>query len=72
MTYREAPVLETERLVLRSYRLEDFDSFAAYFATERSRFTDGPVSRQQAWDLFTAGAGRWVLAGYGAWTITAK
>ena len=22
-----------------------------------------------AWDLFTAGAGRWVVAGHGAWTI---
>ncbi|MEL6663272.1 MAG: GNAT family N-acetyltransferase [Pseudomonadota bacterium] len=72
MTYREAPVLETKRLVLRPYRLEDFDLLAAYFASERSRFTDGPVTRAQAWDLFTAGAGRWVIAGHGAWTITPK
>ncbi|MEO0816290.1 MAG: GNAT family N-acetyltransferase [Pseudomonadota bacterium] len=72
MSFREAPVLETERLVLRPYRLEDFDAFAAYFASSRSRFTDGPVSRIQAWDLFTAGAGRWAIAGHGAWSITVR
>lgn len=70
MSYREAPKLKTERLVLRAYTLEDFDAFAAYFESERSPFTDGPVSRTHAWDLFTAGAGRWMIAGHGAWTIT--
>ncbi|MCR9268546.1 MAG: GNAT family N-acetyltransferase [Hyphomonadaceae bacterium] len=64
-----APTLETERLVLRPYRIEDFEAFAAYFASPRSKYTDGPVSRSAAWDLFTAGAGRWVLASHGAWTI---
>ena len=70
MALREAPVLKTVRLVLRPYALKDFDAFADYFASDRSRFTDGPVSRQEAWDLFCAGAGRWSLAGHGAWTIT--
>ena len=70
MALRDAPVLKTERLVLRPYALKDFDAFADYFASDRSRFTDGPVSRQEAWDLFCAGAGRWSLTGHGAWTIT--
>lgn len=69
MTYSAAPVLETERLVLRPYIEADFDAFAAYFASARSAYTDGPVSRLAAWDLFTAGAGRWAIAGHGAWTI---
>ncbi|MEO1306169.1 MAG: GNAT family N-acetyltransferase [Pseudomonadota bacterium] len=69
MKFTTAPTLETERLVLRSYRLEDFDAFAAYFASERSTFTDGPISKELAWDLFAAGAGRWVIANHGAWTI---
>ncbi|MEM6653670.1 MAG: GNAT family N-acetyltransferase [Pseudomonadota bacterium] len=69
MKFTTAPTLETERLVLRSYRPEDFDAFAAYFASERSNFTDGPISKEHAWDLFTAGAGRWIIAGHGAWTI---
>lgn len=72
MIYSVAPVLETERLVLRPYTETDFNAFADYFASERSAYTDGPVSRQMAWDLFTAGAGRWAIAGHGAWTIEVK
>lgn len=72
MRYSAAPRLETERLVLRPYRQDDFEGFAAYFGSARSVFTDGPVSRGAAWDLFTAGAGRWVIAGHGAWTIERK
>ena len=69
MRFSKAPTLETERLVLRPYRPDDFAAFAAYFSSPRSAFTDGPVSKTHAWDLFTAGAGRWMLAGHGAWTI---
>ena len=58
--------------MLRPYRIEDFEAFASYFASPRSIYTDGPVSRVAAWDLFTAGAGRWVVAGHGAWTIERK
>lgn len=68
----EAPVLKTERLVLRPYAPKDFEAFADYFASERSRSTDGPVSRLQAGDLFFAGTGRWTLAGHSAWTITRR
>ena len=69
MRFTAAPDLQTERLVLRAYRLEDFEAFASYYASPRSRFTDGPVSRQAAWDMFTGGAGRWLIAGHGAWAI---
>lgn len=72
MAFSAAPTLETERLVLRPYRESDFEAFAAYFASPRSIYTDGPVSRSTAWDLFTAGAGRWMIAGHGAWAIERK
>lgn len=72
MAFSVAPTLETERLVLRPYGQDDFEAFAAYFASPRSIYTDGPVSRTAAWDLFTAGAGRWMIAGHGAWTIERK
>ena len=58
--------------VLRPYQEADFEAFADYFASSRSIYTDGPVSRSTAWDLFTAGAGRWMIAGHGAWTIERK
>lgn len=72
MPFSVAPTLETERLVLRPYRESDFEAFAAYFASHRSIYTDGPVSRSTAWDLFTAGAGRWMISGHGAWTTERK
>ena len=72
MAFSVAPTLETERLVLRPYREADFEAFAAYFASSRSIYTDGPVSRMTAWDLFTAGSGRWMISGHGAWTIERK
>ena len=69
MNYSSAPILETERLLLRPYRLEDFEQFAALYASPRSIHVDGPVSRADAWTLFAAAAGRWSLVGYGAWAI---
>ena len=72
MNFTTAPELRTERLLLRGYRREDFDAFATYYASPRSRFTDGPVDRQRAWEMFTGGAGRWQIAGHGAWTIERK
>ena len=69
MTFSCAPTLETDRLRLRAYRVEDFEHFAALYASPRSRHADGPVSRSTAWAWFAAGAGRWPLVGYGAWAI---
>ena len=67
--YKDAPILRTDRLKLRPYRLEDFDAFARYSASPRSIYTDGPISREQAWAQFTGGAGRWQIAGHGAWAV---
>lgn len=69
MDYQTAPTLETDRLRLRAYRLDDFDLFAAFYASARSQYADGPVLRAVAWEWFASGAGRWPLTGYGAWTI---
>lgn len=65
----ETPVLETPRLILRAPRLEDFESFAAYVTSERSRFTGGPVDRNQAWRGFGHVVGHWVLRGYGVFVL---
>jgi RimJ/RimL family protein N-acetyltransferase len=63
------PVLETPRLILRAPRLADFDGFAGYLASDRSRFTGGPVDRNQAWRAFGHLIGHWVLRGYGVFVI---
>lgn len=72
MKFTDAPVLETERLMLRPYRMADFEAFATLYQSPRSKYMDGPVDRATAWTLFAAGAGRWSLLGYGPWAIDRK
>ena len=63
------PVLETRDLILRGYRESDFPAFAAFAASERSRFVGGPQSRHDSWRSFMASIGHWALRGYGMWVI---
>ena len=62
---RGVPVLTTARLRLRAPRAQDFDAFAAYCASDRSRFTGGPQTREEAWRAFCHIVGHWALRGYG-------
>ena len=43
------PTLTTARLTLRAPKLEDFEHWAAFFASERSAHERGPLARRQAW-----------------------
>ncbi len=63
------PTLETARLTLRPPWLEDFEPYAAFFASDRSIFQDGPLDRARAWKEFATGVGQWALRGYGAWSV---
>ena len=65
--------LETERLLLRLWRSEDFDQYAAYHADEElARFIGGACSRGQAWRRMAAELGHWTLRGYGFWALEEK
>lgn len=66
------PRIETARLVLRDYRETDFDDFAAFYRTERSRFIGGPLSRELAWRGMATHLGHWALRGYGFWAVEEK
>lgn len=66
------PRLETDRLILREYRQSDFDDFAAFYATPRSRFVGGPLPRELAWRGLAAHLGHWALRGYGFWAVEEK
>jgi RimJ/RimL family protein N-acetyltransferase len=66
------PRLETARLVLRDYRQTDFDAFAAFYQTERSRFIGGPLSPEMAWRGLATHLGHWALRGYGFWAVEEK
>jgi len=67
--FTTAPYLETERLVLRPYRVEDFDRMADLYASPRSKYINGPLTRGDAWRVFAADVGQWELLGFGAWAI---
>ena len=63
------PTLGTERLLLRGPRLADFEPYADFYASERSVWEDGPISRAAAWAEFASAAGGWVLHGFGPFSV---
>ena len=65
------PTLTTERLKLRGWRQEDFESFARFRADiDVQRYLTGePMARTDAWRNMAMIAGHWVLRGYGMWAV---
>jgi RimJ/RimL family protein N-acetyltransferase len=64
------PHLTTDRLLLREFRLSDFDAYAAYFADPvATEHLSGVSDRRNAWRSFAAGQGMWLLQGAGWWAI---
>lgn len=63
--------IETERLVLRPYRRDDFNAYSALFANpEVTRFIGGvPFSREQAWTRFLRQVGMWHYFGFGFFAL---
>ena len=69
----EGPVLETERLILRPPRAEDFDAWAAFAADEEAaRFIGGAQGRHGAWRALLGVAGSWVIQGFGMFSVVEK
>lgn len=67
-----APTLATERLTLRMPRLADFDRWAEFFASDRSRYERGPLDRVQGYRAWAADVALWALRGYGAFGMDRK
>ena len=70
----EIPIVETERLLLRGFRLDDFDSHAAIWADPAvTQYISGrPFSREESWGRFLRHAGHWSYRGYGYWALEEK
>jgi RimJ/RimL family protein N-acetyltransferase len=66
--------LETERLVLRMWREEDFDAYAQICADEEvMRYLGGKTfDRTEAWRHMAFIVGHWHLLGYGHWAVEEK
>ena len=67
-----APVLTTDRLILRGIEAGDWPAFHEHFASDRSSMTGGPLAERPAWNVFAANVGHWHLRGFGMWTATLK
>jgi RimJ/RimL family protein N-acetyltransferase len=70
----DIPTLETERLILRGHRAEDFAAYAKMWAEpEVTRFITGkPCTEEESWARFMRAFGHWALLGFGFWSIHLK
>ena len=71
---REAPRIETERLILREFRVGDLDEYAATLADEEvMRHMGGkPMIREDSWRRLLGGVGMWAMIGMGPWAVEQK
>lgn len=63
------PLLSTERLLLREFRMTDFDAFAANLADPVAMKILGTHDRRTAWRIFGNATGVWMLLGAGWWAV---
>ena len=70
----DIPVLETDRLILRGSRIEDFDAMAEMWALpEMVRYVGGvPQSREQSWTRLLRHIGMWQAMKFGFWAVIDK
>lgn len=72
---RPVPTLETERLLLRPFRDEDLDAYAAMCADpEVMRYLGGRsvLNREDAWRQMAMFVGHWQLRGFGVWAVAER
>jgi len=70
------PGLKTERLLLRAFREDDLDPFAAMVSDpevmQRATYAGSTMTRNQAWNWLCMMLGHWHLRGYGIWGMEEK
>ena len=69
-----APILETERLRLRGYRLEDFPIRRELWLDPRvlKYIHRKPQTESEAWASFLVLVGHWEMMGFGYWVVEEK
>ncbi|MBO9714136.1 GNAT family N-acetyltransferase [Sphingomonas sp.] len=66
----QAPVLLTERLILRQHEPQDFDAWADFHADEETmRYLGGVQPRSLAWRSFCAMVGAWPMRGFSMFAV---
>src|SRR6185312_9831331 len=73
MTISPAPILETERLILRAPAPEDFDPWAEFAADEETmRYLGGAQARSVAGRGLCTVVGAWTVRGFSMFSVIAK
>ena len=70
----DIPTVETVRLRLRAFTVDDWEPYAAMYADASFvRYLGGKVlSKAEAWENIAIILGHWALLGYGIWALEAK
>ncbi len=70
----DIPVVESERLILRGHRREDFPNYLKMWSDpDVTRFIGGkPFTEEESWARFTRTFGHWALLGFGYWSVHEK
>src|ERR1700742_4412627 len=73
MTFAPAPILETERLILRAPAAEDLEPWVAFAAdAETMRYLGGAQARSVAWRGLCTVLGSWTIRGFGMFSVIEK
>ena len=72
--FREAPRIETERLVLRPWRKDDFRPWHAIMQHPdvHKHFGPNPIGQEELWRRLAAAVGGWQFNGFGTWAVDRK
>jgi len=71
MNYLIPEELETDRLILRMFKLDDWKDIYKYYGdAECTRFTSGrPLTENESWQKMAAVLGHWQLRNYGSYAL---
>ena len=71
---REAPRIETDRLILRPWRKDDFRPYHALIQHPdvHRHFGPTPMGMEECWRRVTSAVGGWQLNGFGTWAVERK
>ncbi|MEO5972917.1 MAG: GNAT family N-acetyltransferase [Sphingomicrobium sp.] len=72
--HRSAPVIETERLILRDFTHADLDAHAATLAEPEvmHHLSGEPLSREDSFRRLLLAVGQWPVLGIGMWAVERK
>jgi RimJ/RimL family protein N-acetyltransferase len=71
---RSAPILETERLLLRAWRKDDREKYYSILQEPAvfCHFGPEPMGMEECWRRLMAASGGWQLNGFGGWAVERK